>query len=289
MLVQKTSPEDYFVEALREGATISDLFETYNGKKVYKFVKEQDILLPTYRPFGVELELVFLNSYSLEKAANVAARVSRLTVTPSTRSAGVSEFWKAVPDGSIKYNGGEYPAELVSPIIRSREDIERVLKPLCLGLTKDEVRNDPSCGFHVHIEFPSKGPKERAEIYKLLLKYQDELFKLIPKHRRDNNYCRKLAIREAEATMYNNKYAAIAARGDTVEFRMHAGTYSYHKVINWVNFLQLIVNHCHQLLTTKTAQADVKPLPLKELIKDHPLLISHYNELKAAAKAGSDE
>ena len=149
---------------------------------------------------------------------------------------------------------------------------------VCTGLKRNDAEIDASCGLHIHIDgrdFQSNSQKI-SQLLKTFLSVEDILFSTQPSSRRNNQYCRPLfkkylfkdfnlkrldtlerkwykttdkrAIDSNKRHKYHDsRYYAINLHSlfyrGTVEIRMHAGTLSPDKIINWINTCLTIVEY----------------------------------------------
>lgn len=99
--------------------------------------------------------------------------------------------YEAVHDGSLRdengnVNGGEY---VTGVLIGDSGFLQ--LKRLCNELTKRCTVNY-KCGVHIHIGNINFNKDFIVHLYKLCLDIENELFKMLPESRRNNEYCRPL-------------------------------------------------------------------------------------------------
>ncbi len=96
-----------------------------------------------------------------------------------------------VRDGSL--NGGEGGAEYVTGILTGDTGFNH-LQEICGELSK-RSKVDNSCGIHVHLGIPGKtGFSKQLLInsYRLYCFLENEVFAMLPKSRRKNDYCKPL-------------------------------------------------------------------------------------------------
>ena len=177
-----------------------------------------------------------------------------------------------VPDGSVD------GIEVVTAPANGDLFLKQI-KEVCEALRNDNADVDRKCGLHVHI-----GAKDFHwyDLRKLIILYasvEDMLFQMVPKSRRDNNYCRpcgddlmanlikKNSNKESKAVIANNIYGQTDTKGfktyqkprqryralnlhswvyrGTVEFRLHSGTIDYDKITKWSMLLAAIVDYAY--------------------------------------------
>lgn len=154
--------------------------------------------------------------------------------------------------GSQPYNQG---GELVSPVFND----ERGLREIALvmeALRRVGAKVDRRHGLHVHI-----GAQDLAggTLINLLSNYkhlQPTLYDLVAKSRKNNTYCKFVAVGEIEANIdsissgrgirYRDKYRGMnlapLSRIGTIEMRMHQGSLNGKKATEWIKLLLAFFN-----------------------------------------------
>ncbi len=210
------------------------------------------------RSFGVEFEAYGVTQQKLKtelERLGIAVEIEGYNHT--TR-----EHWKIVSDASLS---GSNTFELVSPVLHGEAGLEQVAK-VCKALKKCNALINKSCGMHIHFGANDFNLTQWKNLYKNYLNYEGVIDSFMPMSRRgnENQYCRSLmhhfrSERDAFAAIdsANNvkqisqkvsgssRYFKINAesffRHGTVEFRQHAGTIEIDKVLNWVKFLNNLI------------------------------------------------
>lgn len=96
--------------------------------------------------------------------------------------------WASVRDGSL--DGISNGIEFVSiPLELSELDI---VKDAILMAEKMKCTADKACGFHVHVSATDLNFMDITSLVNLCSNLEDELFKMFPKDRDNNNYCKRL-------------------------------------------------------------------------------------------------
>lgn len=93
-----------------------------------------------------------------------------------------------VRDGSL--NGGSGGPEYVTGILTGDSGFNH-LQEICSQLAKRTTVNS-SCGIHVHLGNINFSKQLLINSYILYSKLENEIFKMLPKSRRENDYCKKL-------------------------------------------------------------------------------------------------
>ena len=148
-------------------------------------------------------------------------------------------------------------AEIVSPILESEKDLEKVEK-MCALLVANGAKVNNSCGFHVHVDARPLNAKQVELIYRRYAAYERAIDLFHPVDRRDstNNYC--LSIKPIVAMMnednivlktkkevtqlgldkyYKLNLISISKYG-SLEFRQHKGTLDFNEIQHWIRFCQ---------------------------------------------------
>lgn len=101
-------------------------------------------------------------------------------------------FYSAVHDGSLRHedDGKVYGGEYVTDVLEGDLGLNNA-KLLCNELTK-RCLVDKTCGVHVHLGNVQFSRENVVLMYYLYYMIQNEVFEMLPKSRRANQYCRKL-------------------------------------------------------------------------------------------------
>jgi lambda repressor-like predicted transcriptional regulator len=94
-------------------------------------------------------------------------------------------------DGSIRNSRGEkYGPEIITGVLKGDHGFAH-LQALCNELAnKGEVNH--TCGIHAHVGSADFNNTNIVLLFKLLKHLEEEVFNMLPRSRRDNEYCRKL-------------------------------------------------------------------------------------------------
>jgi len=166
------------------------------------------------------------------------------------------------------------------------------LKKICMVMEKLEEDEDvlvtENDGFHVHVDIRDV---EKEKLLSLWLKYEEVIFSLFPKYRRDNFYCEKGIKRRTKKgtknianyfldadsnsedhhfalSFYFSKDTEKNLRRKTVEFRVANGTKDKAFVRNWVLFCLHFVEGAKKISAVKTVCASPNKHTLDELIQE---------------------
>lgn len=169
---------------------------------------------------GLEIELIYPNNINLKELLYHHSKYVNIT-----------------SDGSITgYSSTEKTAELRICIKQSQ--LDTVFKCIIDKLKSCGARVNDSCGFHVHIDARKRKHKG---IFDSLLKYEDILFLMQPKHRRDNRYCKPSWT--GDHGRYNGINKDAYSKHNTIEVRMGTASLDFEFQKNWILLLTSIVDN----------------------------------------------
>lgn len=210
--------------------------------------------------------------------------VDKLVVIEELRNAGLSVAnfagythnvtaqWKVTTDVSVtNTNTGTHAGlELVSPPL-AIEEMDRQLKIACEVLNRLGAKVDKTCGVHVHHDIEDLNIQAIKNIYAIYNKHNGHIDELFPASRRAVNqprYCKGLStylMEQVEACesiqqlrsvasdrYYTLNFTAYVKYG-TMEFRQHAGSTDFDKIINWVRITQALISSAKK-------KAEIKPM-----------------------------
>jgi hypothetical protein len=212
------------------------------------------------RTFGVEFEAYGVSMQKLKtELERQGIEVAIEGYNHTTRN-----HWKIVTDASIR---GTQGFELVSPVLEGEAGLEQV-KKACKALKRCNALINQSCGMHIHFGAADFELKQWKNLYKNYINYEGLIDSFMPVSRRDSNnfYCKSLLHKfTSESAAYTaidncrtveqiaakvtdrNRYFKLNAesffRHGTVEFRQHSGTIEADKVVNWITFLNNLVEY----------------------------------------------
>ena len=163
-------------------------------------------------------------------------------------------------DGSVTSNEKYEPAELkiCSPI----SQLTDVVSFVCKVLTLNNCVVDTTCGLHVHLDARKDDVKA---MFDKLLDQQSSLFALVPKSRRNNQYCRPTTKKDfRRGSRYKSINSTAYSKFQTLEVRLHGGTIDPNKIINWTLLLTSIAYNEQKITKSRTIATLVKKLALGE-------------------------
>ena len=155
--------------------------------------------------FGLEIEFTGITR---QKAAETAAHYLNGTVDVAGDyydthriTAPDGRIWKVMYDGSIHCQKKEgrrampadssYSVELVSPILRYREDIGQI-QALARRLRKAGGFANKSCGIHIHLDGSDHTPRSIRNFVNIIYAHNDLLYKSLQIAPERMRYCKKM-------------------------------------------------------------------------------------------------
>ncbi len=146
-------------------------------------------------------------------------------------------------------------------ILAEEKDAPKIINEVCTVLKVVGAKVNKTCGLHVHIDLRNRDFKM---VYENLFQFQSVMFKMQPKSRHKNQYCKKLTKKNREGNIgrhYSiNKNAYTEHR--TAEVRLHEGTIDAKDIRMWVYFLIHIAN-MEKTLTSSIRKIDKIEMPIK--------------------------
>ncbi len=218
--------------------------------------------------FGVEIEC-FVNRGAIRTAAE---RTGMTYEYEGYNHNDGHSYFKFVRDGSLQ--GMADPIECVSPVLAGT-DGKRTLKNACKTLNTAGANVNQTCGLHVHVSVKKMTAKQYCNVFVNYAMLENLIDSFMAPSRRNNGYAKSLANRRCSlmsATSINGVQSALNRdryhkvnpmsydRHRTIEFRQHAGTTNYDKIINWVAFCgKLVVWSKNNRLNAPVASIDEIP------------------------------
>ena len=157
--------------------------------------------------------------------------------------AGLEQYVTLKQDGSLRADSrGEYLHELC--ILVPEYDLAQVVGRVCAVLLGAKCYVNTSCGMHVHLDMRER---DQVKSFHNLLMIQKMLYKMVPKSRQENTYCKpvrttKLDVLKRSRNRYRGINVLSLRKHQTLEIRLHSGTLDRVKIVNWVHILLKAVN-----------------------------------------------
>ncbi len=224
--------------------------------------------------FGVEIEC-FVNHGSIRAAAE---RTGMEYEYEGYNHRDGHSYFKFTTDGSL--GGMADPIECVSPVLAGN-DGKKMLKNACKTLNAANAKVNSTCGLHVHIGAAKLTNKQYCNVFVNYMYLESLIDTFMASSRRNNEYARGIidhsytieratSISEMQNALHCSRYHKINPmsydRHKTIEFRQHAGTTNYDKIINWVSFCGKLViwSKNHRLTAPVTSIEDIPFLNAEE-------------------------
>lgn len=173
--------------------------------------------------------------------------------------------WNAQSDGSIAVSiPGHVGAEIVSPILRGADGLQQI-KDVLARLNAMGARVNRSCGFHVHVGFPTQVVDKLGNLVYLVSNLEKAFYASTgTKNRERNQYCRSVKChsvrnlnwdavertrnaRNMGSRSHFDRFHVLnlnniqAGTRKAVEFRVFAGTLNLSKVVGHIRMCLAIV------------------------------------------------
>ncbi len=246
-------------------------------------IEQKDASGLTTRTFGVEIECLYPSSVGSYQDLERAMAVRGIDIEYRGYTHTTSEHWKIVTDASIRVIDGYLSCEIVSPILKGREGLQK-LNLVCQALDDLGCTVNKSCGFHVHHGAANMSIEARKDVFRYYRRAEGVIDTLVSPSRRgnENRFCQSLfnySEGQFPSTRYVKVNAEAFARHGTIEFRQHQGTINYQKMSNWIRLTQAIMTYASVLRGETVGSLDImlKQLHLeqyKEFFKERVGMLS---------------
>lgn len=136
-------------------------------------------------------------------------------------------------------------------ILTRETELSSTMKKLETFLKAGQFQVNESCGLHVHLDMRQR---DWNKAYNRLRMFQDLMFGMVSKDRRDNSeYCQYTTNSNE-----NGRYVAINKASyesrKTIEIRLHQGSVNAKQIHNWINLLlKILVSKTAPAMTNKSA------------------------------------
>lgn len=222
--------------------------------------------------YGVEIECV-VNHYNGDELNNLFPN------------------WGWVKDGSVEFcDDYPWPIEFISPILSGDDGLNDVIG--FVNYISKFSSTNASCGFHIHVNAQDIPPKEVGQIAIAWKLIEEDLFKAMPKNRRECRHCKPLdyeigalagvvdeiglarlvygtrtmsieTFRELTRQKYHDaRYKTLNLHAyfnkKTIEFRIHQATFSPEKLERWAEITTRLVEQARkQVFQSKNAVLEI--------------------------------
>ena len=167
---------------------------------------------------------------------------------------GCSRTWSLKTDATCGY-------ELVSPVLRTTEELESDVKAVCTYLKNIRLAATDRCGLHVHLGLPAS-EQSLTQIVNTWNRYEEAVFLLVPNHRKSGyHWCKKLHDLRGDiltgkglhawGSVHENRYhwlnlVSVYEHG-TVEWRCMESSFDPSFILGWISFL----SHMNKFILSK--------------------------------------
>lgn len=170
----------------------------------------------------------------------------------------LAKYCQLKTDSSIRPTNTYISHELC--ILVTEREYKEIIHKLCIILKTADAQVNKSCGFHVHLDMRNR-KSSIDTIYSNLVSAQPILYAMNPKSRRDGQYSKTTTtkiFKDASSDRYKGINAEATKKHNTIEIRIHSGTVSENKIINWIDLLLSIINEKEIQRTTRFLRTFLK-------------------------------
>jgi hypothetical protein len=138
--------------------------------------------------------------------------------------------------------------ELRSRIFSTQEEMESDTRKVCEILATHQITANEDCGLHVHLGTGAQTDAAVSKFHQYLVRNEDNLFRLVPRSRRNNRYCWPIAgaasrdclLRSIPQPRYTwgSRYWFHQSSKSTTEIRIQQGSVDATVIFGWMNFLE---------------------------------------------------
>lgn len=191
----------------------------------------------------------------------------------------LAEFVHLKQDGSVRPDkSSDYAHEIA--ILATKSTLTAVVNATVKVLQSVGSYVNASCGYHVHLDMRYKAPDAA---WMNLRRCQNLLYKMAPKTRRKNTYCKPVRTTDyTVARRSGSRYVGINAHAygkyNTIEVRLHSSTLDANKILNWVKILYHIANGKTLDKNVASVRGLSKEIPLPKTLQTYMLSrIKHFS------------
>lgn len=204
---------------------------------------------------SIEFEVVFNSRKSMAEFVTVM-RTKKLV-----KAKEVDVTVKA--DNSLRPDDEDRHGITQEVVLTYKSGNEQAVYDVCAALHKRAYINN-SCGTHVHFDMRGVDEKTVKQYGSRLARCVPALRYLLPKARRENQYCKTIINDMRPRTERTARYSFINLQAytkyQTIEVRGHSATMRAEKILNWIKI-------CEKIMTTRIRTKDEEVKDPIELIK----------------------
>lgn len=150
--------------------------------------------------------------------------------------------------GDCEYcNLDEYGREIV---VTFKYGNWELVKQICKALNACGAYVNKTCGLHVHFDFRNSKRLLVSKMGHRIAKCVPALYKMLPKSRRDNSYCKVAINHHTRGERYAFVNLQSYSKHRTLEIRGHSGTTDPVKIINWIRLMKYCMDYKGKPLET---------------------------------------
>lgn len=142
-------------------------------------------------------------------------------------------------DGSVSVpDRNSVEINICAPLSKYKDILQRVTN--VLNSKEVGAKVNKSCGLHVHLDVREWSDwTSLNDKFAKLVSVQSILYKMQPKSRQDNHYCKRTKTRSFRrgGSRYHGINPQSIFKYRTIEVRLHAGTTEFDKIANWVDLI----------------------------------------------------
>lgn len=135
-----------------------------------------------------------------------------------------------------------------SRIFSTQEEMESDIRKVCEILAAHQISAGTDCGLHVHLGTGVKTDSAISKFHQYLVRNEDNLFRLVPRSRRNNQFCWPIAGASARNCLlasvpnprwvWRFRYWFHQSSKSTTEIRIQQGSVDATVIFGWMNFLE---------------------------------------------------
>lgn len=171
-------------------------------------------------------------------------------------------------DGSIDGNSDDDVGVEVTLLFNSKNGYDQLYKVCRILKTQFNAAVNQSCGMHVHFDFSGQEKDYVKRQGKKILRFMPILSMLVPKSRRDNEYC-ELDMSGFSGSRYYAINLTSFEKHETIEVRMHSGTLDAKKVECWIELMQLMFKSDYSRESVSTLQGMFDALNMPDRLVEY--------------------
>ena len=197
---------------------------------------------------SIEFECVFRNQQKLDKFVS------------TSRANGWSKNITIKDDGSLRPNESDREGITKEVVVSYVSGNEQFVIDVCAALKKAAYVNK-TCGTHVHFDMRDVvEPKTVKQFGTRLARCVPALKQLLPKSRRDNQYCQYSINDFSSGQRYSFVNLQAYNKHKTIEVRAHSGTLDADKILKWIAI-------CEKIMTTRIRISEKDIATIEDLIQ----------------------